>query len=219
MKITLRGRRISSVALAVFIVGGLACNRASSPTGTTASAADLPTVAMPNVLNATENEARSAIEQRGLRLSVTTQNHPYVTAGHIAWQNPAPDYPTPVGATVLTGVSLGQESRPADGPAPVAPPGIVHNSPDGDNVAVETAPREETPIAAEEGGTPTEDPAPPAKEFLVCVDPGHPSETSAGANAGRLSENRLNWQVAQRLAKRLDDARYSLYLPDQEPRE
>jgi len=34
---------------------------------------------------------------------------------------------------------------------------------------------------------------------VVCVDPGHPSETSAGAHAGGLSENRLNWQVALRL--------------------
>src|SRR4028119_803458 len=39
--------------------------------------------------------------------------------------------------------------------------------------------------------------------FTVCIDPGHPSETSAGANAHGLSENRLNWQVAVRLAQRL----------------
>ncbi len=47
-------------------------------------------------------------------------------------------------------------------------------------------------------------PPPPPGKFLVCIDPGHPSETSAGARAHGLSENRLNWQVAQRLAKRLD---------------
>jgi len=40
--------------------------------------------------------------------------------------------------------------------------------------------------------------------FLVCVDPGHPSETSAGANARGLSEARLCWQVAKRLERRLD---------------
>jgi N-acetylmuramoyl-L-alanine amidase len=39
---------------------------------------------------------------------------------------------------------------------------------------------------------------------IVCIDPGHPSETSAGANSGGLSENRLNWQVALRLKKRLE---------------
>jgi N-acetylmuramoyl-L-alanine amidase len=50
------------------------------------------------------------------------------------------------------------------------------------------------------------DPVTPAPEFLVCVDPGHPSETSAGAKAGGLSENRLNWQVALRLKARLDAA-------------
>lgn len=31
---------------------------------------------------------------------------------------------------------------------------------------------------------------------VVCIDPGHPSETSDGANSHGLSENRLNWQVA-----------------------
>lgn len=41
------------------------------------------------------------------------------------------------------------------------------------------------------------------KPFIVCIDPGHPSETSAGANAHGLSENRLNWQVANRLAAKL----------------
>ncbi len=41
------------------------------------------------------------------------------------------------------------------------------------------------------------------KPFIVCIDPGHPSETSAGAAAHGLTENRLNWQVAQRLATKL----------------
>jgi len=40
-------------------------------------------------------------------------------------------------------------------------------------------------------------------EFLVCIDPGHPSETSAGASANGLSEKRVAWQVAERLARRL----------------
>jgi len=42
-----------------------------------------------------------------------------------------------------------------------------------------------------------------ASEFIVCIDPGHPSETSSGAAAHGLSENTLNWQVALRLAARL----------------
>jgi N-acetylmuramoyl-L-alanine amidase len=42
------------------------------------------------------------------------------------------------------------------------------------------------------------------RSFLVCIDPGHPSETSSGAKANGLSENRLNWQVAKRLEKRLN---------------
>ena len=40
--------------------------------------------------------------------------------------------------------------------------------------------------------------------FIVCIDPGHPSETAAGATANGLSENRLNWQIANRLAARLN---------------
>ena len=37
------------------------------------------------------------------------------------------------------------------------------------------------------------------REFVVCIDPGHPSETSDGASEHGLSENRLNWEVANRL--------------------
>lgn len=39
--------------------------------------------------------------------------------------------------------------------------------------------------------------------FIVCIDPGHPSEISSGAHANGLSENRLNWQVGVRLMQRL----------------
>ncbi len=45
--------------------------------------------------------------------------------------------------------------------------------------------------------------AAPKQQFIVCIDPGHPSETSAGAAAHGLTENRLNWQVALRLGARL----------------
>lgn len=36
---------------------------------------------------------------------------------------------------------------------------------------------------------------------VVCIDPGHPSETSSGAVSGALSENHLNWVVAVRLSE------------------
>jgi N-acetylmuramoyl-L-alanine amidase len=42
------------------------------------------------------------------------------------------------------------------------------------------------------------------RPFLVCIDPGHPSETARGASANGLKENTLNWQVALRLQKRLN---------------
>lgn len=43
----------------------------------------------------------------------------------------------------------------------------------------------------------------PAAPFVVCIDPGHPSETARGASAHGLVENTLNWQVGKRLEKRL----------------
>ncbi len=35
--------------------------------------------------------------------------------------------------------------------------------------------------------------------LVVCLDPGHPSETSSGARVGTLSENRLNWTIAKKV--------------------
>ena len=39
--------------------------------------------------------------------------------------------------------------------------------------------------------------------FVVCIDPGHPSEAARGASANGLVENHLNWAVAVRLAGKL----------------
>ena len=44
----------------------------------------------------------------------------------------------------------------------------------------------------------------PVTGSVICIDPGHPSETSEGASDGGLSENTLNWQVALRLKAHLD---------------
>ncbi|MBW3635438.1 MAG: N-acetylmuramoyl-L-alanine amidase [Armatimonadetes bacterium] len=41
------------------------------------------------------------------------------------------------------------------------------------------------------------------RDFVICIDPGHPSETARGASANGLVENVLNWQVAKRLEARL----------------
>lgn len=51
-----------------------------------------------------------------------------------------------------------------------------------------------------------------AQPFRVVIDPGHPSETAAGAQAHGLSENRINWQVANRLATRLSKLGITTYL-------
>ena len=50
------------------------------------------------------------------------------------------------------------------------------------------------------------------KPFVVVIDPGHPSETAAGAAANGLSENRINWQVANRLGTRLTKLGITTYL-------
>lgn len=41
--------------------------------------------------------------------------------------------------------------------------------------------------------------AAPTQRFVICIDPGHPSETAAGAEAHGLIENTLNYQVGLRL--------------------
>jgi len=41
---------------------------------------------------------------------------------------------------------------------------------------------------------------------VVCIDPGHPSETARGASANGLVENHLNWVVAIKLAQKLNAA-------------
>jgi N-acetylmuramoyl-L-alanine amidase len=41
----------------------------------------------------------------------------------------------------------------------------------------------------------------PLHNFVICIDPGHPSETSAGTASrdGKLTENHVNWVVGKRL--------------------
>ena len=47
-----------------------------------------------------------------------------------------------------------------------------------------------------------QNPSPPLRGFVICVDPGHASETSRGTESrdGKLTELHVNWVVAQRLA-------------------
>ena len=51
-----------------------------------------------------------------------------------------------------------------------------------------------------------DDAAPPLRGFVVCLDPGHTSETSQGtiSRDGRLTERHVNWVVAQRLKALLE---------------
>ena len=48
----------------------------------------------------------------------------------------------------------------------------------------------------------------PLNGFIVCLDPGHTSETSQGTASrdGRLTERHVNWVVAQRLKALLEEA-------------
>ena len=57
-----------------------------------------------------------------------------------------------------------------------------------------TKPAARKPVRGASGAAPAKPVQ--AGDITVCVDPGHPSETSDGAKSNGLSENRLNWQVA-----------------------
>jgi len=172
-------------------------------------------VTVPDLEGITEEQARQVMRAKELRLRVTTGHHPTVAAGRLAAQNPPPGIALTPGAMVSALVSLGPEqARAVARPTPPVP-AIVAASDD----APAAIPLEENGPQPEIAALPEQPPALPlppgfeeaagrvaASGFLVCVDPGHPSETSAGANAHGLSENRLNWQVAVRLARRLKEA-------------
>ncbi|MDR3710064.1 MAG: N-acetylmuramoyl-L-alanine amidase [Capsulimonadaceae bacterium] len=54
---------------------------------------------------------------------------------------------------------------------------------------------------------------------VVCVDPGHPSEISAGASAGRLTERHLAWVVALKLKAILSSRGVSVVMTKTRERE
>ena len=39
---------------------------------------------------------------------------------------------------------------------------------------------------------------------VICIDPGHPSETSAGTRGKKVTENHVNWVIALTLGKKLE---------------
>ena len=39
---------------------------------------------------------------------------------------------------------------------------------------------------------------------VICIDPGHPSETSAGTRGKKVTENHINWVIALPLRKKLE---------------
>lgn len=45
----------------------------------------------------------------------------------------------------------------------------------------------------------------PPQPFRVCLDPGHPSELSAGAEANGIKEAEYVWDIAQIIAKQAED--------------
>ncbi len=147
---------------------------------------------MPDLEGLTEEQARQVTEAKDLRLSVTTRHHATIGAGRIVAQKPAHGMAASQGAVVFALVSLGPEPEPAASSSvdTIARPDSSNPEPPGETAIGETVTIPPLPV--------------PKEEFLVCIDPGHPSETSSGATANGLSENRLNWQVAQRLAKRLE---------------
>lgn len=75
-------------------------------------------------------------------------------------------------------------------------------------VAVASTPRTKAPGAAQENTLGQRDrvgedkPRGPGR-FVLVIDPGHPSEVSAGAEANGLREVDINWEVGQALAAHL----------------
>src|SRR5438874_13334392 len=54
---------------------------------------------------------------------------------------------------------------------------------------------------------------PAARNFCVCIDPGHPSENNDGAKlTNGLSETSLNWEVALLLRQRLESDGFKVIL-------
>ncbi len=109
-----------------------------------------------------------------------------------------------------TGTSSGQtgsapgvpvsNGKSRDKVVPITPPGEAASSPEQSETSGSVP--GQAVDAANEGGAVSNGPL--GASGVVCIDPGHPSETSDGANVGGLSENTLNWQVALRLRARLN---------------
>ncbi|MEW1959884.1 Stk1 family PASTA domain-containing Ser/Thr kinase [Kineococcus sp. NPDC059986] len=82
--------------------------RSGSPTQTTASTP--ATVAMPDVVNSSESDARKAIEGAGLTANVTQAADDTVAAGNVVSTDPAAGTPVQVGGTVNVVVSSGPDA-------------------------------------------------------------------------------------------------------------
>ncbi len=55
---------------------------------------------------------------------------------------------------------------------------------------------------------------------IVCIDPGHPSETSAGTTGpSGVAENHINWVIAGKLKVNIDDAGASVVMTKQSENE
>ena len=113
---------------------------------------------------------------------------------------------------LIFGVVIGAQLRPKPAASPrpivVAPtptttvPALLPTA----TVAVPQAAPTPKIVKASPPPAPAEPPRPELSSDapVVCVDPGHPSETSDGASAHGLSENTLNWEVAVKLRDRLE---------------
>ena len=47
---------------------------------------------------------------------------------------------------------------------------------------------------------------------VICIDPGHPSETSAGTRGKKVTENHVNWVIALTLSQKLETLGASVIL-------
>lgn len=96
------------------------------------------------------------------------------------------------------------------GCAPLQQPGAAPAAPGTGLLGVPTAPAStppgQTPVGPIAGQLPVppSTPTAPGTGRVICIDPGHPSETAAGAEANGVREVTVCWQVANKLKPLLE---------------
>jgi len=107
------------------------------------------------VVNRTEQDAITRLEDQGLEPEIEREHHPTVAEGFVIRQDPSAGEQVAPGSVVTIVVSLGPEEQPP-GPCPTNP-NIPEDHPNCAEEPVELPPVEEEPPPEEENAPPPED--------------------------------------------------------------